>query len=134
MSRRRIAYCILAGALPLWMAGCGSATDTSSYVPSQQGGQDALVAALDAWKAGRKPERIDSVKPAVQPVDNQWQAGRKLRDFEVLGEVAGVVGPRQFRVKLTFEAAPAREVIYVIVGRDPVWVFREEDYKKTTGM
>ena len=135
MNRRRTTCFILAAALSVAIAGCGSAANTASYVPSAQSGQDALQAALGAWKAGQKLERIDTTTPAVQPVDGQWQAGRKLRDFEVLGEVAGVEGPRQFRVRLTMEgAAKPQEVIYVIVGRDPVWVFREEDYKKTSGM
>jgi hypothetical protein len=122
----------LAGAL-LLATGCGGARSTGSYVPSDTTGRNSLTAALEAWKAGKPLGRIDSVSPPVETLDWQWKSGKKLREFEILGEVAGD-GPKQYRVKITVEGAQPKEVIYVIVGRDPVWVFREEDYKRTAGM
>ena len=77
--------------------------------------------------------RVDTVKPPVEALDWQWKSGLKLQAFEIVGEVAGD-GPKQYRVKITLENAAPLEVIYVVVGKDPLWVFREEDYKRTTGM
>src|SRR5688572_7920063 len=107
--RLRVTGAILVSGFLALVSGCGSATNTASYVPSEQSGRDALTAALNAWKAGQKPERIEGATPAIQPMDFQWTEGKKLRDFEVLEELAGE-GPRQFRVKLTLEGAAAQEV------------------------
>jgi hypothetical protein len=115
------------------ISGCGGGGGTSAYVPSDSVSRDALTAALTAWKDGKPLGRIETTKPPTEPLDWQWKAGQKLRAFEIVGEVASD-GPKQYRVRITLEGAPAKEVIYVIVGRDPLWVFREEDYKRTAGM
>jgi hypothetical protein len=51
-----------------------------------------------------------------------------LIDYEMLGEVSGE-GPRTFVVRLKLDNPVAkREVRYYLVGIDPLWVFRQEDY------
>ena len=55
-------------------------------------------------------------------------AGRRPTSFTVLGLAPGD-GPRVFTVKLTLDR-PAEEtrVRYVVIGVDPIWVIRHEDY------
>jgi hypothetical protein len=67
-------------------------------------------------------------------VDRVWQSGGKLAAFEIL-KVEDKPGPRWFSVKLTLKDAPqAQEVRYAVLGLDPLWVYREEDYNRSCGM
>ena len=57
---------------------------------------------------------------------------RKLTAYSILGEVPSDA-PRCFAVKLTL-GNPTAEVRerYVVVGIDPIWVIRYEDYEMLT--
>ena len=113
--------------------GCSRNSD-KTYVPASATARDALTAALGAWQNGRRPGKIETAGAAVQAVDSQWQAGAKLRGFEILGEQPSE-GPKQFSVRLSLdELAKDQEVRYVVVGRDPIWVVREEDYAQFRNM
>ena len=117
-------------------AGCGSypSADIGSYTPEQEVGRASLEAALDTWKAGQPPEKITSRSPAVQPVDSKWSAGYKLKSYEIVGPVEGDP-PLRFKVKQVLGSQSAeQEVEYYIICRDPLFVFRDIDYNKTTGM
>ena len=71
----------------------------------------------------------------VEAVDSKWKAGQKLSKFEILGEDAGGQGPTFFSVRLTVKGRAKAEVVrYVVVGRDPLWVYREDDYQTSAGM
>jgi hypothetical protein len=111
--------------------GCGSGPNTAAYIPSDAVARDALSTALEAWKNGKQPGRIENA--AVEVVDHQWQAGMKLQKYESLEEVPGE-GPKRIRVRLTLDSRGTKEATYVIVGRNPLWVFRQEDYRKVEGM
>jgi hypothetical protein len=53
----------------------------------------------------------------------------RLRSFSILGETE-IENARQFTVRLTLDGDDApRLVRYNVLGRDPVWVFRLEDYE-----
>ena len=70
----------------------------------------------------------------MQPFDARWQAGRKLHDYEIIKEL-DEAGPKQFIVKMTVEGDKgAEEVKYYVVGKDPLLVFRQEDYEKSASM
>ena len=61
--------------------------------------------------------------------DKQRRPGDRLRSFAILGETEGE-NVRQFTVRLEVEGDDApRLVRYNVLGRDPVWVFRLEDYE-----
>jgi hypothetical protein len=109
--------------------GCGPrGADPARYVPSAEAAREALTEALAAWQAERPPAKLGGTA-AVQLVDRQRQNGRKLRNFTVLGEVPGE-GPRCFAVHLVLEGPDEeKRARFVIVGADPVWVFRHEDYQ-----
>jgi hypothetical protein len=122
---RGLALAALAAAL----AGCGRSSSYQRFVPSEQSARAALVTALEAWRRGEPAGPVaGTAGPVIQFVDSHHKPGQRLRGFEVQTMAPGE-GPRVFIVKLALEA-PAEEVRtrYVVVGLDPVWVLRQEDY------
>jgi hypothetical protein len=120
----------LGGALLLLAcgAGCGAPRGYERYVPPSDAARRALQAALDAWRDGGGPEALAARSPGVVVVDNQRRPGQALRGYEVLGELPGD-GPRRFAVRLRLDDPPAEEKArFLVVGVDPLWVFRQEDY------
>jgi hypothetical protein len=129
----RFRFALRAARAPWWallLVGCGGCSDKTGdhLVPPAETARQALEAGLKAWQNGGRPERLEG-GPAVEVVDTLRRPGQKLKKFTVLGEVPGD-GPRCFAVRLHLEA-PAEEqrVRFVLVGIDPVWVFRYEDYE-----
>lgn len=117
------------------LAGCGSGSSVESFHPPADLSREALTAALTAWQEGQaKPDPIETMDPPVQVVDSTWAAGWKLKSFEILEELPSD-GPKMFSVKLTLEGAPApKDVTYVVVGKDPLWVWTKEEYDRSGGM
>lgn len=117
------------------LPGCGSGSSVESFHPSANVSRDALTAALTAWQSGQaKPGPIENAKPPVQVADSAWAAGWKLKSFEIVEELPSD-GPAMFSVKLTLEGAPApKEVTYVVVGKDPLWVWTKDEYERSAGM
>jgi hypothetical protein len=110
--------------------GCGrEAADDERYVPPSERAQRALRHVLEAWRSGEQPGlRTLEGGEEVYVVDSQWQQGRRLRAFELLGEAPGD-GPRTLAARLELEG-PRQEAIvrYYLVGIQPLWIFRQEDY------
>jgi hypothetical protein len=106
------------------------------YIPSEDKARQALEATLNAWRDGRQPGTIEGLPMAVQAVDSRWLAGHKLASYEILGEEPPSEGPRVFSVKLTMKrpAVKPLTVRYYVVGKEPLWVYREDDYKAPAGM
>jgi hypothetical protein len=126
---------LLIGLFLLGLAGCRDRS-YSKYIPSDQNARAALETALTAWQAGKAPGAIGGTAPAIQAVDSHWLAGEKLTSFEIVEEVRGEgQGPKVFSVRLTTDRATTPQTIrYYIVGKDPLWVYREDDYKLPEGM
>ncbi len=124
----------LAGALlVLACLGCQDRS-YSKYVPAEGQARQALESALGAWKSGKKFGPVEGTSPTVQVVESRWQAGHKLRAFEVLGEEPSD-GPKVFSVRLSLQGREGQKVVrYVVLGKDPLWVYREDDYKAPAGM
>lgn len=111
------------------LAGCGGSAGMERYVPSVESGRSALEAALAAWQEEIPPGRIDSVRPVVMLVDTQRRKGQSLSKFQIQGETAGD-GPRCFSVQATLKNPDEEQILrFVVVGIDPLWVFRYEDYE-----
>jgi hypothetical protein len=123
-----VLVCLAAG-------GCSSAT-SEDYVPDENAGKRALETALTAWQKGEPMKRIESSDAAVvEPQDSEWKRGKKLASFSIGEELPTSDGPKQFSVRLTFQGEPKPvDTVYFVVGRDPLWVFRDRDYQRTTGM
>jgi hypothetical protein len=110
------------------LAGCVDQTPHRSFVPAPNAARGALDAVLSQWAAGKPPTYRNDLSPAVGVVDNQRMAGQRLERYEVLGEVPSRDG-RCFAVKLHLAGPDAVEQVrFVVVGIDPLWVFRYEDF------
>lgn len=121
----------------LALPGCGGGA--KAFAPRAASAREALDAALTAWKNGERPDTLASRSPVLHAVDSHWRSGQSLQSFEVVKEEPGD-GVQRFSVKLTTKDGGAKskdvqaEATYVVVGRDPVWVYRDEDYARLLGM
>lgn len=110
--------------------GCNRHDGYARYVPEPKLAERALAGVLDAWQAGKPAGELRLSDPplTVQVADAGRVPGQRLVGYEILGEVAAE-GPRSFMARLHLdEPAEEREVTYYLVGIDPLWVFRQEDY------
>ena len=109
-------------------SGCQKAQTNADFIPSQRQSQEALTIALDAWKAGTPGGPVPGTSPMVHMTDSSRVSGQTLDDYQILGDVPGNA-PRciAVRLKLSNPAEEKRER-FVIVGIDPLWIFRHEDY------
>ena len=83
---------------------------------------------MEAWKKGEPVGAVAHTKPVVHVIDSQRKPGRVLRNYEILGEVPGNA-PRCFAVKVELAGVDVPERLrFVVVGIEPLWVFRQEDY------
>ncbi len=112
--------------------GCQSSNRAEKYIPAEDLAESAVRAALVDWREGKPAGQIERMKPSVQVVDTHRPAGQELVEFEILGPVAGPA-PRCFAAKVVLRNPDAEErVRFVVVGIDPLWVFRQEDYEMFT--
>ena len=112
--------------------GCGGPPE-KKYIPKADLAQGALEAALEHWKSGAKHGPVEDFTVPVDVFDARWQNGKKLESYEILSEVPSD-GPKIFLVKMKLEEdKEENEVKYFVVGKDPLLVFREQDYNKASG-
>jgi hypothetical protein len=110
------------------LQGCAKRDTTARFTPSTADAEAALNTALSAWKSGVLPGLVPETSPVVHVTDSYRSDSESLVDFEILGEVPGVAA-RCFAVDLQFDPPREEKVRYVVVGIDPLWVFRLEDYE-----
>lgn len=128
----QIPFFIVLG-LSLAIAGCFGAPE-KRYIPSADAARDALTAALEHWKSGEKHGTVTDHAVPINVFDARWQNGKKLQSFEILHEEASD-GPKIFIVKMKLdEDQEEKEVQYRILGKNPLLIFREQDYQKASGM
>jgi len=112
------------------LSGCGSSAGKGyeRFIPSEETARASLERALRSWQEGQPPGPLPG-KPTIELVDTVRHRGQRLREFTILGETPGN-GPRVLAVRLALEN-PREEtkVRYVVVGLDPLWVVRHEDYE-----
>lgn len=74
----------------------------------------------------------DSDAPQVQVVDSFRLPGQRLAGYRVVGEQASDRA-RTFSVQLELEGPTERSLVrFLLVGIDPVLVFRDRDYELLT--
>ena len=124
---------------PLWAlaasfaAGCGGGGWGSADLapPDVRSSTAALVTSLDAWKGDRRASGVlIGSKPSVGVVDS-LRTERPLLGYEIVGPLMVVEKARPFAVRLDLDSP--RETVetrYLILGRDPLWVFRQEDFER----
>lgn len=113
-------------------AGCSGDPRAEDFVPPEDAARAALEAYLRAWAAGDTGPTVPGTNPSVAVADELRQKGRTLAGYTVLGPTPAEA-PRCFAVQLKL-GNPAAEVRerYVVVGIDPVWVWRYDDYLMIT--
>jgi hypothetical protein len=121
-------------AIPLASLLTGCSGSQTRYTPTSNEARASLEAALTAWRDGKPFDEV-AAKPPVHVVDSAWRGGQQLESFQIGDEEDGGDGSKQFVVKLTMKKAKAgQDVRYFVNGRDPVWIFSEEDYKHMANM
>jgi hypothetical protein len=112
-------------------AGCGGHRGFERYVPAEDTARRALETALAAWRDGGAADGPAHGLPALQVVDTQRREGQELRSYEILGAVPAEGGHRRFAVRLVLDnPAEEQKARYVVLGIEPLWVFRQEDLNK----
>jgi hypothetical protein len=131
--RSRRLWLLAAAPVLFLLAGCDG-TGHARFSPTQDEARSALEAALTAWRDGRPFGSIEATPP-VHVADSLWQGGQTIEAFQIGDEQAGEDGTKRFPVKLTMtKTKTVQDVRYVVYGRDPVWVFSEQDYQKMIDM
>ena len=125
--------CCATLALFATIAGCergDGEPPTPAFVPSWAEARQALESGLSVWRDTPSPLPVTYNIPGVQFVDKTSTLGRRLISFQVLGQT-DVKYARRFTVRINLDGEESPELVkYHIVGRDPVWVFRLDDYEK----
>src|SRR5437870_5175278 len=126
---------LMFGPLVFVVCGCGGSNRSElDILPSADQARAALEKVLTAWKDGQKIGKVQGDSQSIEVVERVWQSGGKLAAFEIV-RAEDKPGPRWFAVKLTLVGSSApQEVRYAVLGLDPLWVFREEDYLRSCGM
>ena len=119
--------CMFVGLATLAVLGCRDRT--ADFTPSPSIAESALRRTLEAWQAGHTGGEIAGSKPLIHVTDAERKPSQSLTNFKILGQTQMRSG-RTYAVELALENP--KETIkteYVIVGIDPLWVFRREDYE-----
>jgi hypothetical protein len=115
--------------------GCGN-NQTSDYKPPETVAREALIRGLTAWKEGKTAGELSAPamgQPAVQFVDYQWNAGKRLKNFTLADEPPTLQdSTRKFRVRLEVEREQPTDAEYYINGIDPLWILRDKDYHQAS--
>jgi hypothetical protein len=113
-------------AAAVFLPGCSGGA--RSRLPSAGAAHQAVEAALTAWKEGKEYGPLPGTTPQVDVSDSKWRDGEKLNSFAILREEISKQGAPVIVVQLTVEGQDApQEVRYVVVGKDRLWVAREDD-------
>jgi hypothetical protein len=116
-----------------WAGGCKK-RDAKDFIPPDEAARAALTATLDAWKSGQPLGKIEATTPKIEVGESNWQAAKKLTAYEIIGPTTGDDQNTRFSVKITLDGGAPQDAVYVVFGRDPLWVFNEVDYRKAGGM
>lgn len=122
---------LLCAVLSLMSAGCSSAE--SRYLPPEESARVALEAALSSWKSGAKTATITTGPVPVDTFDARWRDGQVLESYEILG-YESVEDRPTFRVRVGLKGEAVVEDTFVIVGNNPLLVFRKQDFDKAGGL
>jgi hypothetical protein len=112
--------------------GCDSGYER--YTPSSDDARISLEAALQSWREGKPPGVIDG-KPRVHVVGSAWPGGEQIESFTIGDEQDAGDGTKQFVVKVVTKPKHGeKEEKFIVHGREPVYVFAEQDYLRMVNM
>jgi hypothetical protein len=111
------------------ISGCEPPPEPIPIVPDTAKGRQAIEALMATWKDGHPTGIIEPTTPRVQVVDTHRKPGQKLAGFEILSDSADS-RVRTFSVRVSLLEPEERPVVrFLVVGIDPILVFRQEDYE-----
>ncbi|MDE2508189.1 MAG: hypothetical protein KGM43_13315 [Planctomycetota bacterium] len=118
---------ILGAAVLVALQGCGVSSKAGTVDPDLA--REALRTVLDTWKRGEAPASLKSQSPAITVQDFDWQGGRTLIDYELLGDDRAVEANLYCGVVLKLKGKTGKvekKRVRYIVGTSPITtVFRE---------
>jgi hypothetical protein len=113
----------------LALAGCS--TSPVELVGDTDEAQSLLSTALDAWKAGQKPDDLRSEQPAVYVADEDWRAGTALKAYQVTGIPLEAGGHWRVSARLTLSAGGhsdlQKNVAYAVTMEPAITILRADD-------
>ncbi|MFN0051293.1 MAG: hypothetical protein ACKV0T_03830 [Planctomycetales bacterium] len=120
---------LLVSLAAITLAGCGPGQ--ASPKGSTEDVTKVLSVALDAWKAGKKPDELRSEKPAVNIADQDWQAGLALKEYQVSGSPVKYGGNWRVSAVLTLtderQSALQKQVAYDVTIQPAITILRADD-------
>jgi hypothetical protein len=133
--RYRLALLLAVGVSLGLLDGCGGSPG-AAYQPKQDSARKVLDDALSTWSKGGKPDQLISATPPVHVADSQWTSGVALDGYEIVGTDPAVGDePAWFKVTLKLKKPLGeKQVRYTVVGKDDLWVYRDEDYARFLNM
>lgn len=112
------------------LAGCSI---PDAPLPTGEEARASLEKALTTWKAGERVSTLTELKPPIDAVDHEWVARKVLTDY-MIGTTVDGQGNKTFNVTLTLKGAQPKDVKYMVFGRDPVHIYRDEDFARMSNM
>jgi len=126
---RTLGCCVILAAGNLACSSWNDEPAVPSYMPGWAEARSALESALSAWHDATPPLPDSFDSPGVKFVDRHRRPNQRLLAYQILGQ-ADIENARQFTVRLSLEGDEAPQLVrYNAFGREPVWVFRLEDYE-----
>lgn len=122
-------WSIILGSVVFAMAGCRPA-GSERYIPSEMDAQRAVELALTKLKGGKPASTLmHNGPPVIHLIDSHQKPDQKLVSFSIMGMATGDAA-RCVGVRLTMDNPPEEiRARYVVLGIDPLWVWRYEDYQ-----
>jgi hypothetical protein len=110
-------------------SGCEATPAPIPIVPDEAKGRQAIEALMATWKEGHPTGSVEPTSPRIQVVDTHRKPGQRLVGFEILSQSADS-RVRTFSVRLVLIKPEERPIVrFLVVGIDPILVFRQEDYE-----
>jgi hypothetical protein len=134
---RRLGVLACFVALAAGTQGCKAGSDeaaTPGFVPGWDEARQSLESALSAWRdaPANAPVPASFDIPSVQFIDKQRRPNQRLMSFQILAQT-DIENARQFTVRLNLEGEESPQLVkYNILGRQPNWIYRLEDWEMFT--
>lgn len=110
--------CFLGLALPFLLASASGCSGPRNAPVDAARARETLRSALESWKQGDKIDSLQHASPAIYVIDPDWQAGFRLKDYQLSGDGEEKDAHLFSTVRLTLIDPSGkevrREVIYVV--------------------
>jgi hypothetical protein len=113
-----------------WGTGCGTPKEIRPE-GDEASAKAALEAALHAWKSGSSPTEI-AAPGTVFWTDEDWQAGQKLADYQVVDQAESNGGHWRVYANLTIQSNASQKkptrtrVCYAVTLGEPTSIIRSD--------